>query len=407
MALSGRYWGELDILKIGIYGGTFNPPHIGHISSAKEASEQLGLDCLIVVPTGVPPHKTVPSGAPPAEMRMEMVQTAFNDCYNVIISDIEMRNDAPAYTIDTINSIKVDYPGAQFFLLTGTDMFLTLQSWRDSEKLLNGITPAVFSRDTDDLIAISDHSNRLRGLFGAETAIINNSVVDISSSELREMLPRREGARYISDTTYAYIIKNRLYGAKPNWDWLRSKAHSMLDIARIPHVDGCEEEALRLAERWGVDADDAREAAILHDITKKLSPDENMTILEEHDVPVGSLKKNEEKLLHSQTGAILAKTEFGVSERVSDAIRWHTTGKACMTNLEKVIYLADYIEPNRDFDGVDKLRVLAYDDLDKALIMGLEMSIADMNSRSIIPNRTTSDALAYLCYHMSGAWRKE
>lgn len=350
-----------------------------------------------MVPAGTPPHKAVPPGAPTPEIRLIMAQKAFEELNFAIVSDIEIRKDGKGYTIDTIGVIKAAYPDAQCYLLTGTDMFLTLQSWRYSEKLLREVTPAVFPRGAGDLMVISDHSKKLHDLYGVETAIIASAVVEISSSELRGMLPGREGSRYISDTTYAYIIRNRLYGAKPGWDWLRAKAHSMLDVSRAPHVDGCEKEALRLAERWGVDADDAREAAILHDITKKLSPEENISILDSHGIPVGKLDKNEEKLLHAQTGAVLARCEFGVSEEVAEAIRWHTTGKARMTELEKVIYLADYIEPNRDFEGVDELRELAYLNLDKALIMGLEMSIADMNARNITPNRTTSDALAYLC----------
>ena len=383
-------------MKIGIFGGTFDPPHIGHVSSAKAAADQLRLDLLIVVPSGIPPHKAVPPDDPPADMRLIMTKAAFKGVHNAIVSDIEIRKDGPCYTIETIEALKGDYPGAQLFLLIGTDMFMTLQSWRDSERLLREVTPAVFSRSQGDLDRISEHAKKLHEKFGAETTIVANGPVEISSSELREMLPRREGSRYIIDTTYSYIIQNRLFNAKPDWDWLRAKAHSMLDAARIPHVDGCEQEALRLAAIWGVDADDAREAAILHDITKKLSVDENIGILEQYGIMVGDLGNNEEKLLHSKTGAVLAKQQFGVSERVAEAINWHTTGKADMADLEKVIYLADYIEPTRNFEGVEDLRALAYEDLDKALIMGLEMSVADMEARGIIPNRTTFEALAYL-----------
>jgi len=138
---------------------------------------------------------------------------------------------------------------------------------------------------------------------------------------------------------------------------------------------------VRLAERWSVDADDAREAAILHDITKKLTVEEHIRIFEERGLSPGSLENAGEKLLHSKSGALLAKSLFGVSDEVAGAIRWHTTGRAGMSALEKVIYLADYIEPSRDFPGVDDLRAAAYADLDRALVMGLKMSVQDMQER--------------------------
>jgi len=269
-------------------------------------------------------------------------------------------------------------------------------TWRESEALIKSVTPVVFSRDLNDSQKIADYSRKLKKLTGAETVTVYNETIVISSSELRMMLPLRKGAGYIADTTYSYIIKNRLYGAKPEWDWLKAKARSMLDPERITHVDGCEEEAIRLADRWGIDADEAREAAILHDITKKLSPEENIAILETEGIAAGKPISSEAKLLHAKTGAILAKNEFGVSEEVADAIRWHTTGRAYMTNLEKIIYLADYIEPARTFEGVEALRAMAYENLDRAMISGLEMSVEDMRERGIIPNNVTIDALKSL-----------
>jgi len=387
-------------LKIGVFGGTFNPPHTGHLKSAMTAVDQLGLDKLIVVPAGIPPHKPLPPGTPSADMRFHMVSVAFSDQAGTIVSDIESKNSGISYTVDTVKLLKHDYPGAMIFLLVGTDMFLTLDMWKDCKTLLETVTPAVFSRNIEDTFRISGYSSGLWKQYGVHTETIKNYVVDISSSQLREMLPKREGKRYIDDTTYSYIISNRLYDAKPDWDWLRGRAYSMLDPARIPHVAGCEKEAVRLAQRWGVDPDDAREAAILHDITKKLAPEENFSILKECGFPVVKLENAGEKLLHSKTGAALAKTLFGVSNEVAGAIMWHTTGKAGMSPLEKVIYVADYIEPTRDMEGVEAMRAAAYEDLNEALRMGLDASIRDLISRGIAPDRTTSDALDDLIQHM-------
>ena len=386
-------------LKVGIYGGTFNPPHIGHLRSAQAAIRQLGLDLLIIVPCGVPSHKPLPQDTPPADIRMKMAALTFESVERTEISDIETKNPTPSYTVDTAAKIKENYPDAEIFLLVGTDMFLTLDDWKDSKTLLKTISPAVFSRGQDDAALIAGKSDFLQKSYGVKSEIVYNNVIEISSSELRKMLQNRRGCEYFTEETYAYIIKKRLYNAKPDWNRLRSRAHSMLKPERIPHVVGCEEEALRLAKRWGVDPDEAREAAILHDITKKALPHENLAIIEKYGtkgmVPnrISDYKKGEEKLLHSKTAALIALNEFGVSQTVAEAIDCHTTGKRGMSKLDKIIYLADYIEPTRDFDGVDILRVLSYENLNEAVKMGIELTVKDLTERGIPPCQTSLGAL--------------
>jgi len=355
-------------MNIGIFGGAFNPPHIGHVKAAETAVIQNNIDLLIVIPTGIPPHKALPDNTPCPEYRMLMTQNSFSNSSNVRVSDMEVFSNDSNYTIDTVKKIKHEYPGSELLLLVGTDMYEALDTWKDSEALLKIVKPVVLPRD----------------------------VIIISSSELREKLPLREGKNFIDDLNYALIIKHRLYSAKPEWNWLRERAHSMLSPLRIPHVDACEIESLRLASRWDVDPDDAREAAILHDITKKLDFSQNMCIIAEHGIIIDKLGNHEEKLLHSITGAALAQSEFGVSDKVADAIKWHTTGRAQMTMLEKIIYIADYIESTRDFPGVDTLRRVAYENIDEAMIIGLEMTVSDLKSRGISPNKATYEALCDL-----------
>ena len=352
-------------MKIGIFGGSFNPPHIGHVSAAKLAMEQHDLELLIVVPTGRPPHKELPVGTPNPQMRLSMTQNAFGDCCGMRVSDIEIYSSERNYTIDTVRALKQEYSGDDLFILAGTDMYDSLDTWKDSDELLKIVTPILLPRD----------------------------IIKISSSEVRDMLPNRLGREYLSDINYSQIIKNRLYGAKPDWDWLRGKAYSMLNPERIPHVSACQDAAIKLAEHWGADSDDAREAAILHDITKKLDFNENLCIIAEHGLNIAGINRYEEKLLHSITGAAIAKSEFGVSDKVANAITWHTTGKAGMAILEKIIYIADYIEATRDFPGVDDLRKIAYEDIDRAMAIGLEMTVSDLISRGIKPNKTTYEAL--------------
>ena len=380
-------------MKIGIFGGTFNPPHIGHISAAREAADTIGLDKLVIVPSGKPPHKLLPVGSPMPEARLEMTRLAFNDVSNVLISDYEIKKTGPGYTIDTIDAVMSDNPGAQLYLLMGTDMYLTLETWKDGKRILSAATPVVFARTPENNNRIVEYSHYLLEKYKTKTIIIDNNIVEISSSELRDLLPARDGIEYLAEKNYSYIIRERFYGARADWGWMRARAYSMLDPSRIPHVAGCEEAAVSLAQRWCIDVDDAREAAILHDITKRLTPEENYQILSEHGYDPLDAEFSEVKLLHAKTGAIVALSMFGVSKKVTEAIKWHTTGKEHMSALEKVIYLADYIEKTREIDGIETLRTLAFDNLDDAMIMGLRMSVADITGRGMTVNSATQDAL--------------
>jgi len=355
-------------MKVGIFGGAFNPPHIGHVKAAKTAIYENKLDLLLVIPTGTPPHKTMPEGTPPPQIRLQMTKNAFDGIDCISVSDMEVLSDKNNYTIDTVYKIKTIYPDADLFLLVGNDMYDSLDTWKESKELLELVTPVLLPRD----------------------------VTPVSSTEVRNLLPERKGQELISSLNYSLIIKHRYYNAKPNWDWLREKAYLMLEKERIAHVKACETAATELSERWDVDKDDAREAAILHDITKKLDFNDNICIILNGGLEVKKYNKKSAKLLHSISAAILAKEDFGVSDTVADAIKAHTTGSAGMSMLDKIIYIADYIESTRDFPGVEQMRQMAFNDINRALIMGLEMVVNDLKSRNITPDEATYNALSDL-----------
>ena len=170
----------------------------------------------------------------------------------------------------------------------------------------------------------------------------------------------------------------------------------MLRRSRVAHVLGTEETAAELALRWGADQEAARRAALLHDCTKKLSGEQHEAILRQYDIRLDPTEEGEVKLYHAITGAAVARHMFGVSPEIESAIRWHTTGKADMTTLEKIIYLADYIEPNRDFCDLRQMRELAARDLDAALLLGLEMSIESLEKRGVAVNSYSVQARDYL-----------
>lgn len=386
-------------MRIVIYGGSFDPPHLGHAAAAKAAYNVLNPDKMLIIPDCVAPHKIMAGNSAAPEDRMELCRYTFGDIPGVEISDIEVSRGGKSYTSDTLHQLMELYPGDEFFLMVGTDMLVTFDGWHDFRWILDNVTLAAFPRENDDGPEVEAAAARLREKYGARVELVPNDAVPVSSTDVRGDLAERGGRAMLEERSYAYIVAKRLYGAKPEFAWLREKSYAYLKPKRIPHVAGCEQEAVKLAERWGADADKAAECGILHDISKKLELDEQLILCEKYGIIADNLERTSTKLLHARTGAALARELFGCDDEVCSAIRWHTTGKPDMSLLEKIIYMADYIEPTRSFDGVEKLRELAYEDLDAAMILGLEMSIEDILSYNEEPHKNSMEALAWLKAH--------
>ena len=146
-------------MKIGIYGGTFNPPHLGHVTAARAAAELLKLDKLLLVPAGLPPHKNLPAGSPTPQQRLEMTRLAAEQTGlggRVEVADLEVHREGKSYTSDTLAALKARYPDDELWLLMGTDMFLTLQAWHAPEEIFALAGIAAFGRteaDTEELFA--------------------------------------------------------------------------------------------------------------------------------------------------------------------------------------------------------------------------------------------------------------
>ena len=391
-------------MNIGIYGGTFDPPHWGHITAARAAMEQLGLDKLVLIPDRVPPHKALPEGSASPEQRLEMATLAAAELgKRAEVSDRELRRDGPSYTADTLAALREEYPEDTLWLLMGSDMFLSLQTWHAPEEIMALARIAPFSREAEDeSTAFAAQKARLEREYGAQICIVQNPEVrELSSTEVRAALAAGRGSDLLPPAVYGYVLREHLYGTHKALtgltpDELRPIAMSYLKPKRMPHVLGTEQEAVRLVRRYGGDETQARIAALLHDCTKKLDMAQQLALCEKYGIMLDELEQKALKLLHSKTGAAIARDVFGVEDAVYDAILYHTTGKPDMTRLEKIIYLADYIEPTRDFPGVDALRKTVYEDLDKGLLMGLTMTIQEMEEMGNPVHHLTRDARDYL-----------
>ncbi|MFB0920070.1 MAG: nicotinate (nicotinamide) nucleotide adenylyltransferase [Oscillospiraceae bacterium] len=386
-------------MRIAVFGGSFNPPHDGHVEAAKTAARELCADKLIIIPTAKPPHKEQEEGSPSDYERLELVRLAFGSLADTEVSDIEICRGGVSYTVDTLEDLKRLYPNDELVLLMGTDMLMCFENWKDFRRILELSALAAFPRKHDEIADI----RRFRDLYSQKYDVVVYEIglvpTEVTSTELRTKLKNREGNNLLPDAVYREIIRKRLYGAEPNFAWLRENSYIYLDEKRVPHVRGCEQEAARLAEKWGADRYLSAEAGILHDITKKLNGSEQLLLCEEYGIITDVDERTNVKLLHSKTGAAFARDKFGICDEVYSAIWWHTTGHADMTLLEKIIYIADYIEPTRDFEGVDELRRLAYKDIDAALIKGLQMSLDELEHRNYLPHTNSVEALKWLMEH--------
>ena len=387
--------------KIGIYGGTFNPLHTGHLHGAKQAIETLGLDKLILIPDRIAPHKQMPAGSATPEQRMEMLRIATKNEPKMEVSDIELKREGKSYTYLTVEQLHQEYPDAKLYLLMGSDMFLSFHKWMCPERILASATLAVFYRgDKGEKAGVEAKKAELEAE-GHRVVLIKNEVVEISSTQLRRMLAFHCADPFLPAGVATYIREHGLYHVNADWkhlpmDQLEQVVISLLKPNRVAHVLGCRDTAARLAAIWGVDETDAARAGMLHDITKALDGPLQLTLCQEYGKILSAFSRKYPKTLHALTGSLVAERIFGENAAVVAAIESHTTGKAAMNMLEKIIYVADYMEPNRDFPGVEELRRLAETDMDAALKLGLETTLAHLARLGDEVSPESRQALEYL-----------
>ena len=386
--------------RIGIYGGTYSPPHIGHMKAAEYAIEALKLDRLLLIPTGVSPHKAMSAGATSAD-RLQMLRLSAANMEKAQVSDIEILRQGSSYTVDTLRLIKAENPGAALVLLMGTDMFVSFLNWREPESILALATLAVFCRgERGEQERIEAQKAKLEAL-GARVELVRNPVNAISSTDLRRMLVFGCADPFLMPGVGDYIREKGLYGLNRNrrnlpMEELEEAVIALMNPNRVAHVLGCRDTAVELARVYGENEVDAARAGLLHDITKAIDGPLQLTLCDEYGIVLDTFSRSFPKTLHALTGSLVAQRIFGENENVVSAICHHTTGRANMTLLEKIIYIADYVERNRDFPGVEEMRRLAYTDLDKAVLMGLESAVAHVKRQGQDLAPATLEALEFL-----------
>ena len=387
--------------RIGIYGGTFNPPHLGHIQAAKAAVQALDLTRLLLIPDNIAPHKELPPGSPAPEQRLEMLRLATQDAPELEVSDLELRREGVSYTFETVLALSEQYPEAQLFLLMGTDMFVSFDTWKNTDIILSHAALGVLCRgEKGEQEAIAEKAAQLSA-GGARVELVNNPVLAISSTQLRRLIAFDCAEPFLPKPVAEYIRQHGLYDSGANWkslpmEQLEPIVVRLLNPNRVRHVLGCRDTAVELARRWGADETDAARAGMLHDITKALDGPLQLTVCQEYGKILDAFSRKYPKTLHALTGSLVAERIFGENPQVVEAIRNHTTGRAEMGLLETIIYVADYMEPNRDFPGVEKLRELAFTDIYAALKLGLRMTLDHLARQGSEVSPETQQTIAWL-----------
>lgn len=374
------------IKRVGLFGGTFDPIHEGHVRLALEFAKRLSLDRVLLMPTLVPPHKLKPDIAP-ADDRLEMCRLAAMASPILEVSDLEIRREGASFTADTLDTLHERYPSAQLYLITGADMFLTLGTWHRFADIAQQAVLCAAPRGADSAASLREYARQLEKL-GARCIVEDIPVLDVSSTEIRERLRCGLAVICLPPPVEAYIRRRGLYAAPSRMEALDMDdqfieiIRGRLTPKRFRHSLAVAEEAVRLANKYGADPAKARTAGILHDIMKDERPDALLQMFRDFAILLDDVEKNAPPLWHARAGAAFIERVLGVSDAdILAAVRYHTTARAGMSLLEKIIYLADITSADRDYPDVKEMRRIADTGILPAMEYALSYSIRDLLSR--------------------------
>ena len=363
--------------KIGIMGGTFNPIHSGHIRIAQAAKSEYHLDRVIFLTSGNPPHKR--DGAIlDAKIRHIMVKRAISGIDGFVPCDYEVNRKEYSYSVNTLRHFREIMPDDELFFIIGGDSLRDFHKWYMPDEILKLCTLLVYDRSGGTVD--SDFANPIHG-----------KMLDISSTDIRKRLENGEAVSgLVPPGVLEFINKYNVYRKKLGYE---EQLKTLLTPERYAHSIGVMETAAELAEIYGADIEKARIAGLLHDCAKNL--EDIYSRCRDLEVELDEVEMKSPPLVHAKLGAEIAKIEFGITDpEILEAIRWHTIGKANMTLLEKIVFVADLTEPGRTYPDASLLRELSRINLDEALYKCVNATVEINKKRGnfVHPN-------AYLIMH--------
>jgi nicotinate (nicotinamide) nucleotide adenylyltransferase len=385
-------------VKLGIFGGSFNPVHYGHFFLVDTAISMLKLDRVVMIPAFCSPFKPEAEGMEGgANDRLDMLAAAAAGDSRLAIDDCEIRRGGVSYTVDTIEDIISRYiPGGKPALIIGDDLAADFPKWRDSDKILELADIVIVRRKKP---AAGDAQ---ANVYRYAHTLLDNEIMDISSHAIRQKIKQGMDWRSLVPSGARVIIEDRrLYGyngneQNSNVPFTDDKDCSMSVILRI------EEEARRtltterflhsrntallahdLCRRFGINPTAGYLAGIAHDLAKQTDSKILLKIVKDDGLPVTELEKERPNLLHGRAAAVLLKERFCIHNKdVLEAVAFHTSGKENMSLLAKVVYIADKVEVSRNIDPALR-KMCVNEDLDSILYAVLKKQIGKLQSREL------------------------
>ena len=400
--------------RVGVLGGTFDPVHVGHLALAECALEELELDLVLFVVAGAPSFKLDKDVTDPA-VRLAMVRAATADRDDFLVSECEVDREGVTYTIDTLRELREALPSeTELYLIVGADAFASLPLWYRAQDIAK--TSRVVWADRNDREPW--HASRLTPAYelAPHSVRLSCHIPKVSSTQIRKMLRAGEDpGDLLHPNVRAYVMEHGLYGwsdvvskeksrpkgreskdkMKCDFAWagtddvkysdeerteverLRASVSERLSGKRLDHSLRVAATARRMAQRYGVDPWLAEVAGLLHDWDKKLSREQQWEKARSLGVVEGDADERVYPLLHAWTAERDLPHVFpGLPVEVFAAVGKHTVGDVEMSDLDKIVYIADAIEPGREYPGVEKMREdVAKLDLDVLFAQAVRASI--------------------------------
>jgi nicotinate-nucleotide adenylyltransferase len=370
-------------LRLGIFGGSFNPVHLGHISLAEKALSALKLDRVVFIPAYRSPFKLDANGMEiSAKDRIDMLNASIAGDSRFTVDNCEIRREGVSYTVNTLEDIIGRYlPEGKPALIIGDDLAADFPKWRESEKILKLAD-----------IAIGRRINLDADKYPFPHIIIENEVMSISSQELRQRINEGGDWQPLIPSGAAVIIENRqLYGFSgsarentvPDSIILRieKSAREALSTERFLHSRNTAIHASDLCRRFGLDPMNGYLAGIAHDLAKQLDNKQLLKIVKSAGIKISDLEKDKPNLLHGKAAAVLLRECFYIhNEDVLEAVAFHTSGSENMGPLAKVVYIADKTEASRNIDPALR-KMCRKETLDNILFAVLEIMIIKLQSK--------------------------
>lgn len=393
--------------KIGIMGGTFNPIHNVHLIMAEEARQQFHLKQVLFMPSKNPPHKKKKNIAS-EEHRKRMIEHAIASNPLFAFSGLELAREGTTYTRDTIKQLKLLYPDDEFYFIVGGDSLAAMDKWRQPDYIFKNCHVLAANRDHTDEKEIRKWFDYYSKEYGAKLSEIEMPSISVSSKMIRKKLAKSGSiTNYVPDCVECYIRFNGLYGCKdsvfegvPDDKQMVRYLAACLKPKRLLHTLGVAATAANIAAVFDYPVRDAYVAGLLHDCAKYFTGSEMIRLCEQEGISLSGVEMENTVLIHGKLGAHLAKTKYNIQKQdMLSAIAYHTTGRPDMGTLEKIIYLADYMEPGRMMKcspySLAEIRKACFENLDRAMAMVLKCCVTYLNHTKTPIDPLTEETYQY------------